>query len=154
MEIKIRKATTADVESFYKMGIELNKYNEEISHNHEEFFPEGWEKEFYRQSLEAVTKPNHAVYIVSIDGVDAGYGHWYTCEDCNYSKLDELFILKDFRKLGLGKLLVDEFIKWSTKYDFPLSVEVYNWNPQAIEFYKKMGFNLTTVALEMPNKNK
>lgn len=148
MNIEIRKATINDVDSFYKLGVEFNKFNEELSHNHNEFFHEGWEKDFYTQSEDSLKDGNHAVFLASLDGKDVGYMHCYVCDECYYTILDELFIQKNYRKYGLGKMFVEKFITWASQYDYTLKVEVYNWNNDAIEFYKRMGFDPTSTILE------
>lgn len=150
MEINIRKADIKDVDSLYKLGIEFTKFNADTSKNHDEFFHKNWETDFYIQSVDALKKDNHVIYIASVDNADVGYVHCYVCDDCSYCILDELFVQSEYRHFKIGKLFVDKFVEWSLHYNLPLRVEVFTWNTNAIEFYKKMGFTINSVVLEKP----
>lgn len=146
--MEIRKATMSDVQSYYKLGIEFNKFNEEKSGDHKTFFYDGWEKAFLTQTEDQIKTANHIVYIVSEKGVDVGYLHAYACSECEYCILDELFLLESARGLGAGYALMQKFNEWATHYNYPKKIEVFLWNEDAIEFYQKNGFKKTSVVLE------
>lgn len=53
--------------------------------------------------------------------------------------LDDLFVTKQFRKQGIGKMLLDEVIALAKKEDCKkLHWQVSGWNTNAISFYKKI----------------
>ena len=57
--------------------------------------------------------------------------------------LDDLYVTNDFRKQGIGKMLLDEVITLAQKEDCKkLRWQVSGWNTYAIEFYKKMGASI------------
>jgi GNAT superfamily N-acetyltransferase len=54
--------------------------------------------------------------------------------------LEDLFVLPEFRGLGIGKALLQRVAAVAVERDFPrLGWEVLDWNTPAIEFYSAMG---------------
>jgi GNAT superfamily N-acetyltransferase len=54
--------------------------------------------------------------------------------------LEDLFVLPEFRGLGIGKALLQRVAGVAVERDFPrLGWEVLDWNTPAIEFYSAMG---------------
>ena len=52
-----------------------------------------------------------------------------------------MYIEEKYRSKGVGKLILDEFIKWFKENDIKdVRIKVYQKNKKAIEVYKKMGF--------------
>lgn len=52
--------------------------------------------------------------------------------------LEDIIITKEWRKKGLGRILMDELIKIAKQKEFTgINWQVLNWNKDAIEFYKK-----------------
>lgn len=65
------------------------------------------------------------------------------------AELDNTFVLKEYRKLGVGTKLHQEFIKWckSKKVEI-IKVQATAQNDKAINFYRKNGFKDYTRVLE------
>lgn len=54
--------------------------------------------------------------------------------------LEDLFVLPEFRGLGIGKALLQRVAAVAVEKDFPrLGWEVLDWNTPAIDFYSAMG---------------
>ena len=54
--------------------------------------------------------------------------------------LDDLYVTQQFRKQGIGKMLLDKVIALAKKEDCKkLRWQVSGWNTNAISFYKKIG---------------
>jgi ribosomal protein S18 acetylase RimI-like enzyme len=49
--------------------------------------------------------------------------------------------------VGAGKKLLELALKEGSKHEYPIRVEVFDWNKGAIEFYKRNGFNMDSVVL-------
>ncbi len=57
--------------------------------------------------------------------------------------LDDLYVTQQFRKQGIGKMLLDEVIALAKKEDCKkLRWQVSGWNTNAISFYKKIGASI------------
>lgn len=67
-----------------------------------------------------------------------------------YAELENMLVKKGFREGGVGTKLVNHFIKWckENKVD-RIYVTAYTKNNQAINFYRKFGFNDHTSTLEI-----
>jgi ribosomal protein S18 acetylase RimI-like enzyme len=75
---------------------------------------------------------------------DSGKVVGYVCGEENKAKVVSLNILvvdKNYRGLGIGKLLVNEFIKKAKRMKYK---DVYllspKWNKKTLNFYRKLGF--------------
>ncbi|MBP6903869.1 MAG: GNAT family N-acetyltransferase [Bacilli bacterium] len=63
-----------------------------------------------------------------------------------------LYVLKDYQKLGIGKVLMDECIKRLASYKY-VSVWVLHNNTKAILWYEKYGFKKDGKARSIPVLN-
>lgn len=62
--------------------------------------------------------------------------------------LDDLYVQDAYRKVGIGKTLLDAVInKARAENCIKLRWQVSNWNTNAIEFYKKMGAEIDEVEI-------
>jgi len=53
-----------------------------------------------------------------------------------------IYILSEYQRLGLGKILLKRGLKWLS-YQKNIEIGVVNYNENAIRFYKNFGFKLT-----------
>jgi len=88
--------------------------------------------------------PYYFCLIAENDGLPAGFALYFF----NYSTwmgrpgiyLEDLFILPEFRGLGLGKALLKQVAAIAIEKDCRrLQWEVLDWNTPAIDFYRAMG---------------
>ena len=63
--------------------------------------------------------------------------------------IDDIFVKKDVRKKSFGKLLMNEFSKWSkSKKATKIRLGVRMKNKKAINLYKKIGFGIKHYEME------
>ncbi len=94
-----------------------------------------------RQSfLLEITKNQLAKYFVAeVDGIVAGYGGIWLILDEGH--ITNIAVSEDYRRLGLGKKLLEELIKLCEKYEISsMTLEVREDNEPAKELYKSYGF--------------
>ena len=68
----------------------------------------------------------------ALDGKKCAF--WRLCQD---GELDDLYVLPDFRGMGIGSLIMEACIEESEK---PLWLYVFSRNIRAISFYERFGF--------------
>lgn len=88
--------------------------------------------------------PFYFCLIAETDGAPAGFALYFF----NYSTwlgrpglyLEDLFVLPEYRGLGVGKALLQQVAAIAVEKNCPrLQWEVLDWNTPAIDFYKAMG---------------
>jgi len=89
-------------------------------------------------------QPKFRVLIAEWNGKAAGYASFFyfysTYEGRAALFLEDLFVLEEFRKHGIGKSLLAAVAKLALDEGcFGLRWEVLDWNRPAIEFYEKLG---------------
>src|SRR5215470_1065044 len=89
-------------------------------------------------------KTKFRALIAEWDGKPAGYASFFyfysTYEGRAALFLEDLFVLEEFRKHGIGKSLLATVAKLALDEGcFGLRWEVLDWNRSAIEFYEKLG---------------
>ena len=88
--------------------------------------------------------PKFRVLIAEWDDKPVGYASFFyfysTYEGRAALFLEDLFVLEEFRKHGIGKALLGAIAKLALDEGcFGLRWEVLDWNRPAIEFYAKLG---------------
>ena len=82
--------------------------------------------------------------IAEFDGKVTGFLCYSQCRDMDYEDCAEIvavYVLKEYHKKGIGKMLMDEAIKKLSEYK-KLILWVLDNNKNAIGFYEKYGFSL------------
>lgn len=142
MNINYRKPTLEDKESLAELGILLNEFNNEIEDKPEEFIWPGWKEDILEETIEDISEPSNIIYLAEDENkVPAGYILAKTCDCCGSFSIDQLYVKEDFRGHKIGKKLLDLAIAEQKGKSDEVSLEVYQSNPNGIEFYKKYGFN-------------
>ena len=136
MKIKIKKAGRKDKYDILTLIDELAKY--------EKLLPPD-DKSKKRLIKDAFgKKPAFKVLLAKIKDEAIGYAfYFYTYSSFLAKKtlyLEDIFISEKHRKLGAGKLLMDELIKTAKKNKCGrMEWCVLDWNTNAINFYDKLG---------------
>jgi GNAT superfamily N-acetyltransferase len=134
--LNIRSATINDIDSLFSLICALAEY-EKLSHqvtgnlkNLEEHL---FGNPVYAQAI-----------IAELNNKSIGFALFFT----NYSTfltkpgiyLEDLFVLPEYRRQGIGKSLLNHVINWGKNRDFGrVEWSVLDWNETAINFYGKMG---------------
>lgn len=137
--IEIKSLTESDVEELQQISKQtfwdtFAEFNTE--ENMTAFLNEAYAKE---QLLEELKNNHTQFYFLKIDGQTAAYSKENSDE--NGFELERIYVLKEFQKYGLGKLLLDHAIsaaKLAHVQEIKLGVWEHNENAKA--FYKKQGF--------------
>lgn len=147
----IRKAQMADVKianSFLtKLIHDEKKYDSNINEN-------CIISSFYENFVE---NEQNCILLVEDHTVIIGYLYGFVINGGDayvdiVTQLDAMFVENNYRNLGVGNALIDEFKKWSkqqgAKY---IQLKVCNKNDNAISLYKKNGFESakTIMLLEL-----
>jgi GNAT superfamily N-acetyltransferase len=136
MKINIKKAGRKDKNDILMLIDELAKY---------EKLPPPDEKAKKRLMKDAFgKKPAFKVLLAKIKNEAIGYAfYFYTYSSFLARKtlyLEDIFITEKHRKLGAGKLLMDELVKIAEKNKCGrMEWCVLDWNRNAINFYEKLG---------------
>jgi streptothricin acetyltransferase len=86
--------------------------------------------------------PDKTIFFADVDGQLAGLvrllKHWNA-----YAYIDDLVVDARFRKLGLGRALVERVVDWAKGRGFPgVMLETQNNNVAACRLYESCGFEL------------
>ena len=135
MQITITKATEKDFPEILSMIKELAKYEkapEKVTNNLQKMLQE---KEYF-----------HA-FIAKKDGTAVGFALFFFAYFTWTGKslyLDDIYVKKEYRNKGIGKQLINKVIEFAKENNCSrIRWQVLNWNTPAIEFYKKLGANIS-----------
>jgi len=157
-EVKIEKATIENLRDIQNLSYELCKKEEKefdptINVN-KPFSKEG--EEYFRKKIEG---KDECALIAIADGKIVGYLVGGLAEVESYRKISQIielgnmFVLENYRNLGIGTKLIKEFFNWcKTKGINRMKVVVSAGNVRGINFYKKNGFFDYDVVLERGKK--
>lgn len=88
--------------------------------------------------------PNHIYLVAEVENKIVGYIEFRngSLKRTAHSGMFSMFILKEFREDGIGKLLLDSLIDWAEKNPVieKLTLAVFSTNERAQQLYKKCGF--------------
>ena len=89
--------------------------------------------------------PKYEAYLVKIDGKYAAYMIFFMAYASFIAFpilfLEDFFILKEYRRKGIGQKMLDFCIKFAKKRNCGrVDLTVLDWNTNAIKFYEKNGF--------------
>ena len=154
MESKIRLATIEDLKKVQELNLMLFKKE------HEEFDKTlNCEWTFGKLGTEyfteRITQDDYCVFVAIADGNVVGYlaGGLDKLESYSlspfFSELENMFILNEFRGVGIGSELYQAFVDWSkSKGASRLRVIAHANNIDGINFYRKNGFIDYNLILE------
>ena len=109
-------------------------------------------KEYVKKKI---TKNNECAFIAISDGKVVGYlvgiidkaESWRNI--LQFAELGDMFVLEDYRGLGIGTKLYQAFVNWTKSKDVQrVRVVASTPNSKAIKFYKKNGLLDYNVVLE------
>ena len=138
--MKIRKAKKDDLKEYLKIKRESLKEYSKIT----------WCKitltnnQIKKELVDSISSPKRFLLFIEDDKI-IGY---MICsiilsELQNYGYIDDIFVYKKFRGNGLGKMLINEFIKILRKKNIKkLRLGVNIRNKKAIKMYKELGFEV------------
>ena len=115
-----------------------------------ECFSEPWS---YKGIQNEISNDNAYFIVAILDNTIVGYSGMH----CIYGDcyITNIAVSQDYRRLGIGKALLNTFIKHAEKqnYNF-ISLEVRESNTPAINLYKSFGFKKVGIRKDFYNKPK
>ncbi len=145
MTVNIRKALPEDQQIYIKFRENLNKFNynnrpqNERNYNLEERLKRT--RKLAKESLEeSKENSNMLILIAEVNGKPAGYALAFIFEE-GHGLLDHLYVEEDLRGYGVGKELIQKVNGWMKEKKVKnMEIKVFQWNKNAIEFYKNINF--------------
>jgi len=145
MKIKIRQLGLNDKKAFVELSLALTKFNKK---QHDKYYKNlKYLLEVKRKRVEETFNnikktPSKKVFMAFLDDKPVGYIRAFTYDSkLKQGCIDELYIKKEARGLGIGKKLMDSVMKWMIKKEVKrMIVSVYSWNSPARKFYEEEGF--------------
>ena len=156
MEFTIKKATIEDLNTIQDLN---NKLFELEYNNFDPTLKIGWPYEIAGEEYFKDLIENQIIYIALIDKEIVGYlaGSIHVENSYNttsIAELDNMFILEEYRKYGIGTKLFNEYKEYCKKNKIEeLKVTASSKNTNAIKFYQKNGFEEFETTLKMPLNN-
>lgn len=151
--IKIRKATLEDLESISAFSKKLFEHETRFN---KEFNQEWTYSETGQEYFKGRLKSDKSIVLVAeVDSKVVGYAitHMENFAFRNRNPLAELenmFVEEEVRGKGVGTMLVEETKKILKERKVPrIKVQAFYPNKQAINFYKKLGFNDFVTSMEI-----
>ena len=135
--IKVRASKSGDEQSIYDLVKALAVYEkapDEVINTPEQIAKDLFESEICY------------AYVAEINNLIIGFALYYVSYSTWKGKslyLEDLFVLPEFRKEGVGGLLFDEVVatakRWKVKR---MDWQILDWNEPALNFYKKKNAHL------------
>ena len=152
---KIRRATESDIDGILKLLLQIDKI-------HHEARPDIFKGPAYKyngEELKELFKNEKTPVFVCVDENENVLGHAFcVCKqeidhnvltDIKTLYIDDICVDEKVRNQQIGKSLYDYVIDFAKENDFyNVTLNVWECNPGAIEFYKKMGLVPQKVGLE------
>lgn len=150
-KVIIRKAVLEDLISIQKLNdnlfdLEFNNFDDTLKI---EWALEKEGQEYFEDMIK-----NEIVFVAQIEEKIVGYLAGSICEEISYitesfAELDNMCIDDEYRRFGIGTLLMDEFKKYCREKNMQnIKVTASAKNNRAIQFYMKNGFEDYNVTLK------
>lgn len=126
----------------------LNKHHEEKSINFKERFANF---KFDRRKSDLIKKSEKGEILVNVVYVgNKKAGHCVTSHDKEgKGEVETLFVKEEFRKYGLGKLLIEKAIEWLKNNKVNnVDIMIAAGNEEALPFYEKFGFKMAGIKVK------
>jgi ribosomal protein S18 acetylase RimI-like enzyme len=148
MEIKIEEAKKEEMDSVFSLMVQLSDYHKKID---PKYYKSGREREesdkkrlieYFSKKRKnrkiLVAKVKNKIVGLLIGGIEKSPPY---CKENKIGVIYRAYVKENFRRRGIGKLLVEELLKWFRKRKIKfVEVEVDSRNKIGIEAYKKYGF--------------
>ena len=152
-EILVRKATQKDIQSIVDLSVALFQ---EDAGQRDPFMNLNWPRQEGEEYYTGMALGHDSVCLVAeADGTVVGFLTGYTrkldsMRPVQRAELESMFVERGFRGQQVGTNLARGFLAWcQEKRAQRVSVTAYAANVQAVEFYRRLGFEPRSVTLEL-----
>ncbi len=141
-EVRIRDAHSHDAESLIDINMKIVNERLYMMREPEEAI---YTKDDQVTTIESLLSGSGSLYIVAEVGKKiAGYLDFRNgvLKRTMHSGVLSIYILKEYREMGIGKILLQSLINWAEKSSLieKITLAVFSTNERAIGLYKKLGF--------------
>ena len=147
MKISVRKATADDYNALCDLFDEVDAlHRDNLPHRFQQPSGPARERDDY---LRLITDDDVALLVGAVGGSTVGFVHAMIREPPGmpmfvrrrYAVIENLVVKSEFRKQGIGRILVDEVQEWAiAKGARSIELNVYEFNETAISFYEGLGY--------------
>ena len=147
MKTSVRKATADDYNALCDLFDEVDALHRvNLPHRFQQPSAPARERDDY---LRLITDDDVALLVGAVGGSTVGFVHAMIREPPGmpmfvrrrYAVIDNLVVKSEFRKQGIGRILVDEVQEWAiAKGARSIELNVYEFNETAISFYEGLGY--------------
>lgn len=151
-QVEVRKAREGDLKAVQDLNYQLFVHDSQFEPELNMDWPYREGEEYFKRRIQG---EDGVCLVAEMGDQIAGYlaGGIRGGEDwlkVLRSEIENMFVLKEFRKAGVGRILVEEFKQWSQEKGAKRVVVNAFWgNIGSIEFYKKIGFESYDISLEL-----
>lgn len=154
MGVDIRTATIRDLGAIQELN---NRLFEKEHDEYDKSLVVGWpfKEEGKSYFSGRITGEDGLALVAEVEGKIVGYLVGALGKPLSYKKwekvaeLENMFVLKEHRGLGIGAKLTEAFLKWCRDNGAEnVKAVAAHQNLKGINFYKKMGFKETEITLE------
>ncbi len=115
------------------------KHLEQVVEIEKQFFSEAWTVQNY---INEISKPSSYLVVACIGENVIGHVGMYTVFSEGY--ILNIAVREGYHNLGIGKMLMEEMLAYSLENELEfITLEVRKSNINAINFYKKLEFDIT-----------
>jgi len=149
--IKLRKANASDLETL--LTFEQNVLEAERPFNSS---IKPVDASYY--DLKGMVNDDNTLLLVAVnDNQIIGSGYAQIRPSKTYSLIHEvhsylgfMYVIPEFRGLGINKMIIDKLIEWTKEKDiFDVYLDVYEQNSAAVRAYEKVGFTKSLVEMKL-----
>lgn len=150
--MKIRKATIKDLKKIQKLNYKLFQFEKEFSKSYDFDWP--YSKDGTKYFKKRLTKDNGIVLVAQENNKIIGYICGYVTslsyrKPAQIAEIDNMYILKNYRRAGIGTKLVKEFEKRAKEKGAKrIKVGAIYKNKLGKNFYLRHGFKIHSIKLE------
>jgi ribosomal protein S18 acetylase RimI-like enzyme len=144
-QVIIRVALPEDVVAISKLWLKFMQYNAAFDSSFE-VKPKVTAR-FAREIQDRLIDPNYRISVAELDNELVGYCFSYVSKKPYFFKLGkfgfigDLYVLDDYRRQGIGRLLVDDAHAFFTRRDVEqVELLVATQNVETIKFWERLGY--------------
>ena len=138
MDIKIRKANSADFASILSLIKELSVF-EKVPHKMTNSLDKMYKEQNFFHAFVGVNQKDEIIGY-------ATYNHVYYTWVGKSIYMDDLYVKTDYRSQGVGSKLISAVVQYAKQTEcHKVRWQVSEWNTPAIIFYKKLGAEIDAI---------